>query len=53
MFGNARAPVDAIGTGSFIPDNYGDTFATSDAFMYEGEFGIKVGRERLFQGLKP
>ena len=53
MFGNARAPVDAIGTGSFIPDNYGDTFATADVFMYDGEFGIKVGREKLFQGLKP
>jgi nicotinate phosphoribosyltransferase len=53
MFGNARAPVDAIGTGSFIPDNYADTFATSDVFMYDGEFGIKVGREKLFQGLKP
>jgi len=53
MFGNARAPVDAIGTGSFIPDNYGDTFATADVFMYDGEFGIKLGREKLFQGLKP
>jgi nicotinate phosphoribosyltransferase len=53
MFGNARAPVDAIGTGSFIPETYGDTFATADVFMYDGEFGIKVGREKLFQGLKP
>jgi nicotinate phosphoribosyltransferase len=53
MFGNARAPVDAIGTGSFIPDNYGDTFATADVFMYDGAFEIKLGREKLFQGLKP
>jgi nicotinate phosphoribosyltransferase len=53
MFGNARAPVDAIGTGSFIPDNYGDTFATADVFMYDGEFEIKLGREKLFQGVKP
>jgi len=53
MFGNARAPVDAIGTGSFIPDTFGDTFATADIFMYDGRFDIKVGREKLFQGLKP
>lgn len=53
MFGNARAPVDAIGTGSFIPETYSETFATADVFMYDGQFGIKVGREKLFQGLKP
>jgi nicotinate phosphoribosyltransferase len=53
MFGNARAPVDAIGTGSFIPETYSETFATADVFLYDGQFGIKVGREKLFQGLKP
>lgn len=53
MFGNARAPVDAIGTGSFIPDAFGDTFATADVFMYDGKFDIKAGREKLFQELKP
>jgi nicotinate phosphoribosyltransferase len=53
MFGNARAPVDAIGTGSFIPEAYGDTFATADVFMYDGRFDVKVGREKMFQGLKP
>jgi nicotinate phosphoribosyltransferase len=53
MFGNARAPVDAIGTGSFIPEAYGETFATADVFMYQGEFKTKLGREKLFQGLKP
>ena len=53
MFANARAPVDVVGTGSFIPEAFGDTFATADIFMYDGEFLIKVGREKLFQGLKP
>ena len=53
MFGNARAPVDAIGTGSFIPEAYGDTFATADVFTYDGKFDVKVGREKMFQGLKP
>ena len=53
MFANARAPLDVVGTGSFIPDNFNDTFSTADIFMYDGQFGIKVGREKLFQGLKP
>jgi nicotinate phosphoribosyltransferase len=52
MFANARAPVDVVGTGSFLPDNLGDTFATADVFLYEGKPGIKLGREKLFQGLK-
>ena len=52
MFGNARVPVDVIGTGSFIPEAYSETFATADIFKYEDEFIIKVGREKIFQGLK-
>jgi len=46
-------PTTLVGTGSFIPENFADTFATADIFMYEGKFGIKLGREKLFQGLKP
>lgn len=53
MFANARAPLDSVGTGSFIPENFGDTFATADIFLYEGQFKVKLGREKLFQGLKP
>jgi nicotinate phosphoribosyltransferase len=52
MFANARAPVDVVGTGSFLPDNLPDTFATADVFLYDGKPGIKLGREKLFQGLK-
>ncbi|HEY6862765.1 MAG TPA: hypothetical protein VI319_02605 [Burkholderiales bacterium] len=52
MFANARAPVDVVGTGSFLPDTLADTFATADVFLYEGKPGIKLGREKLFQGLK-
>ncbi len=52
MFANARAPLDVVGTGSFLPDNFADTFATADIFLYEGKTGIKLGREKLFQGLK-
>src|SRR5215471_5327880 len=53
MFANCRAPLDVVGTGSFIPENFADTFATADIYMYEGKPGIKLGREKLFQGLKP
>lgn len=53
MFANSRAPLDVVGTGSFIPENYSDTFATADIFMYDGQFNIKLGREKPFQGLKP
>jgi nicotinate phosphoribosyltransferase len=52
MFGNARAPLDAVGTGSFIPEAYGETYATADIFMYDGKFDIKLGRERIFQNVK-
>ena len=53
MFANARAPLDVVGTGSYLPDNFTDTFATADIFLYDGQSGIKVGREKLFHGLKP
>lgn len=53
MFGNARVPVDTIGTGSFLPESYGETFATADIFLYDDKPGIKIGREKIFQGLKP
>lgn len=53
MFGNARAPLDTVGTGSFIPESLGETYATADIFMYDRQFGIKLGRERIFQGFAP
>jgi nicotinate phosphoribosyltransferase len=53
MFANARAPVDMVGTGSFIPENFSDTFSTADVFLYDSKPLIKLGREKLFQGLKP
>src|SRR5438552_2884924 len=44
MFANCRAPLDVVGTGSFIPENFNDTFATADIFMYDGKAGTKLGR---------
>ncbi len=46
---DARAPVDLIGTGSFIPDAWGETYATADIVAYDGVPRVKVGREFLLR----
>lgn len=48
----ARAPIDVVGTGSFIPDRWSETYATADIVEYDGELRVKVGREFLFDRLK-
>ena len=48
IMNRARAPIDYVGTGSFIPDTLKETFATADIFEYDGNFLVKVGRENLF-----
>ncbi len=46
---DAHAPVDVIGTGSFIPDAWGETYATADIVDYDGRATVKVGREFLLR----
>lgn len=46
---DAHAPVDVIGTGSFIPDRWSETYATADIVAYDGEPRVKVGREFLLR----
>lgn len=43
----ADAPVDVIGTGSFLPDRWSETYATADVIEYDGKPSVKVGREFL------
>lgn len=43
------APIDMVGTGSFLPDNWPETYATADIVSYDGRPSIKVGREFLLQ----
>lgn len=43
----AAAPVDIIGTGSFIPERWHETYATADIIAYDGTFRVKEGREWL------
>ena len=46
---DARAPVDVVGTGSFIPDVWTETYATADIVSYDGVPMVKVGREFLLR----
>ena len=46
---DAHAPVDVIGTGSFIPDRWSETYATADIVAYDGTPRVKVGREFLLR----
>jgi nicotinate phosphoribosyltransferase len=45
----ARAPIDVVGTGSFIPDTWSETYATADIVAYDGVPRVKVGREFLLK----
>jgi nicotinate phosphoribosyltransferase len=45
----ADAPIDAIGTGSFLPGDWQQTYATADIVEYGGTKRVKVGREFLMR----
>lgn len=53
MMAEAKAPVDFVGTGSFLPRRWDETYATADIIEYDGEKRVKVGREFLFRKEKP
>lgn len=46
--GAARAPIDVVGTGSFLPATLLETYATADIIAYDGVKRVKLGRENLF-----
>ena len=46
----ARAPIDLVGTGGFIPDSWTETYATADIVAYDGVPRVKLGREFLLPG---
>jgi nicotinate phosphoribosyltransferase len=48
-FGAANTPVDLVGTGSFLPDRWVETYATADIIEYGGKPSVKVGREFLLR----
>jgi nicotinate phosphoribosyltransferase len=45
----AKAPIDAIGTGSYLPESWSETYATADIVAYNGTPRVKVGREWLLR----
>jgi nicotinate phosphoribosyltransferase len=49
LMANAQAPVDVIGTGSFLPENWPETYATADIIEYDGVPRVKASREYLLR----
>ena len=49
VMASAEAPIDLIGTGSFLPENWPETYATADIVEYDGEIQVKIGREFLLR----
>ena len=47
VMAEAGAPIDVVGTGSFLPDRWSETYATADIVEYDGVQRVKVGREFL------
>jgi len=45
----AKAPIDVIGTGSYLPDRWMETYATADVVAYDNVASVKVGREFLLK----
>lgn len=49
VMADAKAPINLVGTGSFIPDAWHETYATADIVEYDGVPMVKVGREFLLR----
>ena len=52
VFSLAKVPVDVIGTGSFLPEKWSETYATTDIIEYDGQPRVKVGREFLHRRMQ-
>jgi len=53
VMAEANAPIDTIGTGSFLPSRWSETYATADIVSYDGVKRVKVGREFLLPQGEP
>jgi len=49
MMAAANAPIDVIGTGSYLPELWSETYATADIIAYDGVPMVKAGREFLLR----
>ncbi len=52
VMASVDVPVDIVGTGSFLPEDWSETYATADIVAYNGEPRVKVGREFLLRDPK-
>lgn len=48
LMASVQAPIDFIGTGSYLPELWGETYATADIIAYGDVQRVKIGREFLF-----
>ena len=49
VMGSVNAPIDVVGTGSYLPDDWRETYATADIIDYNGKPKVKMGREFLLR----
>jgi nicotinate phosphoribosyltransferase len=49
LMASVSAPIDVIGTGSYLPELWSETYATADVVAYDGEPRVKIGREFLLR----
>lgn len=49
VMASVSAPIDIVGTGSYLPDSWTETYATADIVAYDGVPSVKVGREFLLR----
>jgi nicotinate phosphoribosyltransferase len=49
MMAVAEAPIDLVGTGSYLPEHWTETYATADIVAYDGVKRVKLGREFLLR----
>lgn len=49
VMAEAEAPIDIIGTGSYLPQRWSETYATADIIEYDGQPLVKAGREFLLR----
>ena len=49
LMAEASAPIDVVGTGSYLPGRWSETYATADIVEYDGEPRVKIGREFLLR----
>lgn len=49
VMASVDAPIDVVGTGSYLPDRWSETYATADVIEYNGRKSVKTGREFLLR----